>query len=403
MEFHVDWTKRIDFDVLRAERTKSLNEQITKFGLDAVLCFKAENIRYMTGYRPLWWPISFLTRNAGLMAPDKDPILFPTSGCVERCWDSMYWMEKENIRPLATMEDPGIVETEIQKKFKPAFEDFGITEGKIGIDHVPMTVLIKLKEAFPKAEFVDGDQCVLAAQAEKNSEEIKCMRVASQQASYAMDRAINSIHAGVRECEVLAEAMHSLYSNGMEVPQCSLIVTSGDGTAPLRRFASDRKINWGELVFMDIGGCFNGYFSDFTRTVIYGKPNEQHKKIYKAVHGMMMEIQRTMVPGNTNKDVNDAARQVVIDHGFKGYDYLGLLGHSIGLTGLTYPIIGEIAAVGSEDIVELKPGMIFSMEPGIFIPGAPGGGGVRLEDTILITEDGNEVFTKTPYDENLLS
>ena len=68
-----------------------------------------------------------------------------------------------------------------------------------------------------------------------------------------------------------------------------------------------------------------------------------------------------------------------------------------------YPIIGEIAAVGSEDIVELKPGMIFSMEPGIFIPGVPGGGGVRLEDTILITEDGNEVLTKTPYDQNLLS
>ena len=107
--------------------------------------------------------------------------------------------------------------------------------------------------------------------------------------------------------------------------------------------------------------------------------------------------------GKTNADVNEAARKVVVDSGFKGHDYLGLLGHSIGLTGLTYPIIGEIAAVGSEDIVELKPGMIFSMEPGIFIPGTPGGGGVRLEDTILITEDGNEVFTKTPYDENLLS
>ena len=229
------------------------------------------------------------------------------------------------------------------------------------------------------------------------------MRMSSQQASYAMDRAIKSIDAGVRECEVLAEAMHSLYSNGMEAPQCSLIVTSGDGTAPLRRFASDKKINWGELVFMDLGGCFNGYYSDFTRTVIFGKPNDQQKRIYTAVYEMIMAIHRTMKPGNTNKDVNDAARKVVIDSGFKGHDYLGLLGHSIGLSGLTYPVIGEVAAVGSEDIVELKPGMIFSMEPGIFIPGVPGGGGVRLEDTILITEDGNEVFTKTPFDENLLS
>ncbi len=380
-----------------------MNEQIKKHELDALLCFKAENIRYMTGYRPLWWPISFLTRNAGIMAADKEPILFPTSGCYERCRDTMYWMKKDNIRPLATMEDPGIVDVEVKKKFIPAFDELGITGGRIGIDHVSMLTLLKLKEAFPKAEFVNGDHCVLDAQVVKNSEEIKCMRASSQLAVVAMDRAMKKIDVGVRECEILAEAMHSLYSNGMEVPQCSLIVTSGDGTAPLRRFASDRKINWGELVFMDLGGCFNGYFSDFTRTVIFGKPNEQQKKIYKAVYGMMKEIHRTMRPGNTNADVNNAARQVVIDHGFKGRDYLGLLGHSIGVTGLTYPIVGEVAAIGSEKEVELQPGMIFSMEPGIFIPGTPGGGGVRIEDTILITEEGNEVLTQTPYDENLLS
>jgi Xaa-Pro aminopeptidase len=222
-------------------------------------------------------------------------------------------------------------------------------------------------------------------------------------AAIAMSRAIGKIDAGVRECEVLAEAMHSLYTNGMEVPQCNLIVTSGDGTAPLRRFASDKKIHWGELVFLDLGGCFNGYFSDFTRTVIFGKPSEQQKRIYKAVYEMMNEIKRTMRPGKTNSDVNQAARKVVIDQGFKGHDYLGLLGHSIGVTGLTYPIVGEIAAVGSEKEVVLKPGMIFSMEPGIFIPGTTGGGGVRLEDTILVTENGNEVLTTTPYDENLLS
>ena len=402
MDFAIDWTKRIDFDLLRRERTKSLSEQIKKHKLDAILCFKAENLRYMTGYRPLWWPISFLTRNAGIMVADKEPILFPTSGCYERCRDTMYWMKKKNIRPLATMEDPGIVEEEIKKKFVPAFKELGITKGKVGIDHISMLTLMKLKEAFPKADFVNGDHCVLDAQVIKNSEEIKCMRASSQMAAIAMDRAIRAIGLGVRECEILAEAMHAMYCNGMEVPQCNLIVTSGDGTAPLRRFASDRQIRQDELVFMDLGGCFNGYFSDFTRTVIFGKPNAQHKKIYRAVYEMMNEIKRTLIPGNTNADVNKAARQVVIDHGFKGHDYLGLLGHSIGVTGLTYPIVGEIAAMSEREVV-LKPGMIFSLEPGIFIPGVPGGGGVRLEDTILVTEGGNEVLTTTPYDEKLLS
>jgi Xaa-Pro aminopeptidase len=404
MDFAVDWTAtRVDFDLLRKTRTVHLNEQIKKHGLDALLCFKAENIRYMTGYRPLWWSISFLTRNAGLMAVDQEPILFPTSGCAERCRETMLWMNPEDIRPLATMDDPGIAANEVNNKLKPAFEELGISEGKIGIDHIAMSVLIELKKAFPKAEFVNGDHCVLDAQVIKNSEEIKLLRQSSQLASFAMHHAIGSIDAGVRECEILAEAMHVLYSFGMEVPQCNLIVTSGDGTVPLRRFASDKKIIWGELVFLDLGGCFNGYYSDFTRTIIFGKPNDKQKRIYKAVHAMMMEIKRTMKPGATNREVNDAARKAVVDAGFKGYDYLGLLGHSIGVTGLCYPIIGEIAAVGSEHEVELKPGMVFSMEPGIFIPNVPGGGGVRLEDTILITDDGNEFFTTFPYDENLLS
>lgn len=402
MDFAVDWTERVDFALLRKERQKSLNEQIKKHGLDAILCFKAEHLRYMTGYRPLWWPISFLTRNAGIMAPDRDPILFPTSGCYERCKATMPWMKEGTIRPLATMDDPGIAEAEVNKKFRPVFEELGITEGRIGIDHVAMTVLLKLQEAFPKAKFVNGDHCVLDAQVIKNSEEIKLMRASSQMACFAMHRALKSIDAGVRECEVMAEAMHSLYSNGMETPQCSLIVTSGDGTAPLRRFSSDKKITWGELVFLDIGGNFNGYFSDFTRTVIFGKPNETQKRIYKAVYQMIMAIKETMKPGNTNAEVNAAARKVVIDAGFKGHDYLGLLGHSLGTSGLCYPIVGEVAAIGSENVIELKPGMVFSMEPGIFIPGVPGGGGVRLEDTILITETGNEFLTNVPYDENLL-
>ena len=77
MDFAVDWTVRVDFEKLRRERQKSLNEQMKKHKLDGLLLFKAEHLRYMTGYRPLWWSISFLTRNAGLMAVDKEPIVKP--------------------------------------------------------------------------------------------------------------------------------------------------------------------------------------------------------------------------------------------------------------------------------------------------------------------------------------
>ena len=403
MQLLVDWEDRVDFNRLRKERTSRVKQQIKEKGLDAVLLFKAENIRYMTGYRPLWWSQCFLTRNAGLMTADSDPILFPTSGCAERCQKTMDWMSKDNIRPLATLEDKGIINNVVNDVFVPAFKELGITEGsKVGIDATTMLILSKLKEVFPKVEFVDGDECLKDAQVIKTPDEIVLMRQSSHMAQIAMKRAIEFIDLGVRECEILAEAMHSLYSNGMEVPQCNLIVTSGEGTSPLRRFASDREIKYGDLVFLDLGGCFNGYNSDFTRTVIYGEPNEKQKEIYQAVYKMMMTIHGMMKPGNTNVDLTKAVKKVVRDEGFEGQDYLGLIGHSLGVHGLTSPIIGEKSSKG-EKTFELQPGMVFSLEPGIFIPDVPGGGGVRLEDTILVTEDGNELFTPAPYDEKLLS
>jgi Xaa-Pro aminopeptidase len=403
MQFLVDWENRIDFDKLREERKNRVRNKIKKNNLDAVLLFKAENLRYLTGYRPLWWTQCFLTRNAGLMAVDSEPILFPTSGCAERCWVTMDWMPKESIRPLPTLEDEGIIRQAMKDLFVPAFKELGIKKGsRVGIDASTILILEILKETFPEVDFVDGDECLKGTQIIKTPDEIKLLRQSSHMAMIAMKRAIEFIDLGVRECEILAEAMHSLYSHGMEVPQCSLIVTSGEGTAPLRRFASDREIKYGDLVFLDIGGMFNGYNSDFTRTVIYGEPNEQQKKIYKAVYKMMMAIQETLLPGNTNIDVTKAVRKVVKDEGFEGRDYLGLIGHSIGVHGLTSPIIGEKASQ-SETTFELEPGMVFSLEPGIFIPGVPGGGGVRLENTILVTEEGNELFTPAPYDEKLLS
>lgn len=402
MFFAVDWENRVDFGKIREERKERVRQEMKKKGLDAILTFKAENIRYFTGYRPLWWPISFLTRNAGLMAVDSEPILFPTSGCAERCQQTMDWMPAENIRPLGTMEDEGIIKEVVESLFLDAFKELGIMKAKIGIDAVTMMILNRLQSTFPDVTFVDGDECLKDAQVIKTEDEIECMRISSHMAQIAMKKAIETIDLGVRECEILAAAMHSLYSNGMEAPQCSLIVTSGEGTSPLRRFASDRQIKYGDLVFLDIGGCFNGYFSDFTRTVIYGKPNSQQKKIYQAVYKSMMAIHENMKPGKTNLEVTKAVKEVVKQEGFEGHDYLGLIGHSIGLHGLTSPIIGEKASKG-EKIFKLEPGMVFSLEPGIFIPNVPGGGGVRLEDTIVITEDGNELLTPAPYDENLLS
>lgn len=400
MYYAVDWVDRVDFATMRKARTERLRETMKKYELDALVTFRAENIRYMTGMRPLWWPITFITRNASIMSQNAGPILYVTSGDCARCRATMTWMPAEDIRPCGSMEDPGITDYMV-KEFVKCLVDMGVEKGRIGIDAVTVDIFNALNRHLPNAKLVDGDECVKEAKAVKNSEEIKLMKISSRCAEVGMETAINSIRAGVRECEVLGEVMKVFYSLGMEVPQCNLIVTSGENTAPLHRFASDKMIRRGDLVFMDLGGCFNGYFSDFTRTVIFGKPNDQQKRIYAAVYEEMMVVHDLLKPGHTNEELSNAARNVIKKHGFAEYGFLGILGHGIGISGFEAPLIGELAATG-EKVYEFHPGMIFSCEPAILVPGIPGGGGVRLEDTILVTETGNEVLTKTPYDEVLL-
>jgi Xaa-Pro aminopeptidase len=386
MDFDVDWKKQTDFDVIREVRLRRLQEEIREQGLDGLISFRAEHIRFATNMRPLWWPINFTDRNCALIPAEGEPILYVTSGDWRRCQETMYWMPTENIRPCGTMGDYGIAATMVTEQFAPAARDLGFAAGRIGVDAVNLHVLNELQAALPEAELAPGDHVFQNAMVRKHPEEIKCMRLSNKMSEIAHARAVEFIKPGVRECEVLGVIMNTFYSYGMEVPQCNLIVASGDNTAPIHRFASDRMIRRGDLVFMDLGGCFNGYFSDVTRTIVVGQPNQQQIDIFSAVYASIEATKATMKPGATNIEVNEAARAAKTDRGFEGY--LGVLGHGIGVSAFTPPLIGDISA---------------TIEPTITISGVPGGGGARLEDCFMVTEDGNEVLSgNVPYCEKLL-
>lgn len=400
-QFGVDWEERIDFQKLRRDRLSRLKEKMKEHKVDCILAFRPENIRYATSYRPLWWPTGMaVTRNAAVIPLDGDPILYTASGDWARSVATMPWLKKENIRPLAVLEDREVFKSTVSD-FKKDLTDLGVAYGNIGIDATRFGLTQQLQQALPKASFVDGDEVLTDAKEIKTKEEQDLMRVSSAIASFAMERTIEVIASGKRECEILGEAMRVLYSFGMEVPQCNLIVASGEHTMPLFRFATDKPIRLDEFVFLDLGGCFNGYFSDFTRTVIHGTPNKRQKEVYQAVYDSIQTIIRVMKAGTLNLEVNQAVRKVVKERGFDKEAYFGVLGHSIGIAGLEPPFIGERVLTGDQRFVEFKlqPGMVFSMEPTI---GVAGVGGVRLENTVLITETGNDVLSTAPYDEKLL-
>jgi Xaa-Pro dipeptidase len=247
----------------------------------------------------------------------------------------------------------------------------------------------------------DGDRVMQAARLVKDSAELALMQEAAAIAEGVTEAAIRAVAPGVREYDVVAEAMHALYRLGGEMAHLATpFVASGEHMSPPNRFASDKLIREGDVVFIDIGAMWNGYYSDLGRTVACGEPSDRQREVFTAVHRALLAGTKAMGAGNTNDDVAAAVRAEGEAMGF-GDDFLSLfIGHGIGVGANEPPYVGE--ALPGAETVELREGMTMAIEPLIWVPGVRGGGGVRLEDTILVGADGGIPLTRTSFDRRLL-
>lgn len=401
MYFITDWVKRVDFDAMRKKRLERLRQSMEKFRLDGLLVFKFENVRYITGHRPLWMP-TFVLQNAAAFTKDcQEPICWPIRDDTPHRQATMYWMKPDNVRPF-----PGGIEASADPRpqldiLKKGLEDVGFKSGRLGIDIITIHMLDMLRQMLPNAEIVHGDACMIDARLVKTEEEVEIMRQGCNIVDVAFDTAFKAIAPGVRECEVLGEVMRVFYRFGMEIPQCNLIVASGPNTAPMMRFAGDRLIQNGDLVFMDLGGCFNGIFAEATRTAICGKPNETQKAIYKTAYEIDQAVFKSMKPGATAEDMQQASLGPYKKSPFYGYMQKAVIAHGIGIAAAEPPWIAPPET--PTEPLTLVPGITVSVVPTILVPGVPGGGGVRLEDQVVVTDTGLEVMTLAPYDEKLLA
>jgi Xaa-Pro aminopeptidase len=166
--------------------------------------------------------------------------------------------------------------------------------------------------------------------------------------------------------------------------------------SPPHRFSTDKLIRDGDLVFIDIGAMWNGYYADIGRTVICGRPSRRQQEVYTAVYHGLQAAVRMMRPGFTNDDVAAAVRAEGAERGLGG-DFLSLfIGHGIGMGANEPPYVGE--ALKGAETVELQAGMTMAIEPLIWVPGV----GVRLEDTIAVGDDGGIPLSRSRFDEQLL-
>ena len=249
----------------------------------------------------------------------------------------------------------------------------------------------KYSDSFKSVEFLPTKYFIEQMRMVKDKEEIIIIRKAGQIATESLKEVFEIIEPGMRELEIASELAYTMRKKGAQREAFETIVVSGERSSLPHGKPSEKKISEGELITIDMGANYQNYNSDITRTIIIGKEKRKQKEIFSIV----LEAQKTAIeflkPGINCKEVDGVARNIIEKNGYGKYFGNGL-GHGVGLD------IHELPRVSFNDDTILLPGMVVTIEPGIYLPGV---GGVRIEDSVLITEEGYEILTWFPKILNL--
>lgn len=220
----------------------------------------------------------------------------------------------------------------------------------------------------------------------KSPEEIARIRAAVAASSEAYRKTLARVRPGVREMDVAAELDFQMRMLGAEKSAFETIVASGTRTALPHAHPTDKKLAAGELLLVDMGAMLDGYASDMTRMSHLGPPSPKMRNLYKAVLAAQLAGIAAVCAGVPVNKVDAAAREVLKRHELDKA-FVHSTGHGLGLE------IHEGPRIAKKDKTKLRAGMVITIEPGAYLEGF---GGVRIEDTVLVTERGCEVLTPTP-------
>ena len=275
------------------------------------------------------------------------------------------------------------------KAFREAARAAGLDGKRVGVESGNMRVLELrlLQEALPEATYPDGSEALAALRICKDAEEIACMRRAAQMAEEAMRQTLPAIEAGMTERDAASLLTARLFAAGCapELP-FSPIVAFGASSANPHATPGERALRPGDLILCDWGAQAGGYFSDMTRMFTYGEAGPAERRIVEIVDRARQAATQAAGPDALASEVDRAARAVIEEAGF-GDRFIHRTGHGLGLE------IHEPPWIRDGNAMRLRPGMTFTIEPGIYLPGAAG---ARIEDMVTITEDGTETLTTLP-------
>lgn len=288
----------------------------------------------------------------------------------------------------------------VEASYEEALVDFLSQTGhaRVGFEASNVTVarhawLTKTLAARPSSVVLEPtERLVEGLRAVKDAYEVEALRTAAARLSPVAERAFEAVKAGVAERAVAAVIEMALRQAGFERPAFDTIVASGPNAALPHHRAGDRVLAAGDAVVLDFGGVLDGYCSDLTCTVSVGPPSLELERVYAGVLAAQQAAIRAVRPGIETHAVDAAARAVLESKGL-GAAFGHGTGHGLGLDVHEEPRIARFRA--DTAVVGLQPGMVFTVEPGAYLPGW---GGVRIEDDVLVTPDGFEVLTSVPRD-----
>ncbi|WP_110927212.1 M24 family metallopeptidase [Bacillus massiliglaciei] len=273
-------------------------------------------------------------------------------------------------------------------KIKQAVSSRNLTLKKIAVEKEHMNV-----ERFEQVQAIFSNPLLISAEEKlrelrmiKTESEMTKIREACRLADFAIETGVSEISEGKTEMEILAAIEYEMKKAGVSQMSFSTMVLTGKNGASPHGNPGQTKVQRGDLVLFDLGVVFEGYCSDITRTVAFGDISDQQAEIYETVRLAQEAALAASIPGALCSEVDLAARSLIRSKGYGDF-FPHRLGHGLGISVHEYPSLTETSQLS------LKPGMVFTIEPGIYVPDIAG---VRIEDDVYVTADGHETLTKYP-------
>ncbi|MDR0197328.1 MAG: aminopeptidase P family protein [Oscillospiraceae bacterium] len=333
----------------------------------AALITSEANRRYVTGFKS----------SAGVAVITKDRNYFLT--------DSRYYEKAaETVKNFKV-----VLLNELKEQLEYIFIKHRIETVSVENRTMTLAELEKYKKMFPQLEFDSTawfSDIITKKRMIKSDSELKKIETAQRLAERAFEKLLTKLKAGITEKQVAAVLNYYMLDLGADGEAFPTIAASGKNSAVPHAQPTDKPLETGEFLIIDFGAVVDGYNSDMTRTVVIGRPNETMKRVYDAVWSANSDALKAVRADVTGKLLDNVARSTLQAWGYESFFGHGL-GHGVGLE------IHEAPTLSAKSDSTLKEGMVFTIEPGVYIPHKFG---VRIEDMAVVTKNGCINLTKTP-------